>query len=234
MKKICITLLFAFSILFATINVSAASIKIAPTSVNMLKGETKKLSIKGTKKKAKWSSKNKKVATVSAKGVVTAKRKGTTTIYAKIGNKKYSRKVHVYNVGDYLFKSYKAVGDDKVYINSADGTSEFGMKVVPYKLAFPPKGYENWFIPAQVGLHILNRDDEKGLEPYSNPIYWIYVDKKLVQKESVPYRSDGTLKGSKETSTKGIHTVEIIRYEKGNPRKEPVFYKKLKYKIIPR
>ena len=47
---------------------------------------------KGT---VKWTSSNKKVATVSSKGVVTAKKKGTATVTAKFGNKKVTFKVTV-------------------------------------------------------------------------------------------------------------------------------------------
>lgn len=47
---------------------------------------------KGT---VKWTSSNKKVATVSSKGVVTAKKKGTATVTAKVGNKKVTFKVTV-------------------------------------------------------------------------------------------------------------------------------------------
>ena len=47
------------------------------------------------KKKVKWSSKNKNIATVSNKGVVKGVKVGTTTIVAKCGKKKYSCKVTV-------------------------------------------------------------------------------------------------------------------------------------------
>lgn len=53
--------------------------------------------MKGTKKKVKWSSSKKKVATVSAKGKVKAKKKGKTTIIAKVGKKKYKCKITVKN-----------------------------------------------------------------------------------------------------------------------------------------
>lgn len=43
----------------------------------------------------KWSSKNKKIATVSSKGVVKAKRVGVTTIVAKVKKKKLSCKIKV-------------------------------------------------------------------------------------------------------------------------------------------
>lgn len=77
--------------------VEAASIRINKTKYTMKKGSTYTLKITGTKKKVKWTSSNKKVATVNSKGKVTAKKKGTCTITAKIGNKKYKCKITVKN-----------------------------------------------------------------------------------------------------------------------------------------
>ena len=47
------------------------------------------------KGKVKWSSSNKKVATVNSKGKVVAKKKGTAKISAKVGGKTYRCKVTV-------------------------------------------------------------------------------------------------------------------------------------------
>ena len=51
--------------------------------------QTLQLTLKNNKKKITWSSSNKKIATVSGKGFVTAKVPGTVTITAKAGSKKY-------------------------------------------------------------------------------------------------------------------------------------------------
>ena len=75
----------------------ASSIKINTTKKTLKVGKTCTLKVTGTKKKAKWSSSKKSVATVSSKGKVTAKKKGTTIITAKIGNKKYTCKITVTN-----------------------------------------------------------------------------------------------------------------------------------------
>ena len=75
--------------------VEAASVKISKTKYTMSKGETYTLKVNGTKKKVKWSTSNKKVATVNSKGKVTAKKKGTATITAKVGSKKYKCKITV-------------------------------------------------------------------------------------------------------------------------------------------
>ena len=55
----------------------------------------------GTKKKIKWKSGNKKIATVSQKGIVTGVSEGTTTITAKIKNSTYKCKVTVYDYDEH-------------------------------------------------------------------------------------------------------------------------------------
>ncbi|WOO38005.1 Ig-like domain-containing protein [Anaerocolumna sp. AGMB13020] len=50
-----------------------------------------------TKSKTTWSSSNKKIATVSSKGIVTAKKPGNTIITATVGKKKYKCKVQVWS-----------------------------------------------------------------------------------------------------------------------------------------
>lgn len=72
-----------------------AATKISKKKVTLIKGQTTTLNITGTKKKVKWSSNKKSVATVSSKGKVTAKKKGTAKITAKVGNKKYTCEIVV-------------------------------------------------------------------------------------------------------------------------------------------
>ena len=70
-------------------------VKLNKSKLTLQTGKTSKLKLKNTKKKVKWSSKNKKVARVSRKGVVKAVSVGKTTITAKSGKKKYFCKVTV-------------------------------------------------------------------------------------------------------------------------------------------
>lgn len=75
--------------------VEAATIKINKKSTVLIKGQQATLKITGTSKKVKWTTSNNSVAVVSSKGVVTAKKKGTATIKAKVGSKNYNCKVTV-------------------------------------------------------------------------------------------------------------------------------------------
>lgn len=93
---LCFVLLFSlvFAMVFGSVAVSAAP-KLNKTKVTLLKGEKTTLKITGTSKTVKWSSSNKNVATVSNKGRVVAKKKGTATIIAKAGKKTYKCVVKV-------------------------------------------------------------------------------------------------------------------------------------------
>lgn len=74
---------------------AAAKVKLNKKAAYVTKGESVQLKISGTKKAVKWSSSNKKIATVNAKGMVKGVKKGTATITAKVGGKKYTCKVTV-------------------------------------------------------------------------------------------------------------------------------------------
>lgn len=63
--------------------------------VTLYVGKSCFLKVKGTKKKVRWSSAKKKIATVSQKGKVTAKKAGTVKITAKVEGKKFVCKVTV-------------------------------------------------------------------------------------------------------------------------------------------
>ena len=79
-----------------TTNISAAKkTKLNKTKATIYVGKTVRLKLKNTKKKVKWSSSNKKIATVSKKGKVKGKKAGKVTITAKAGKKKYKCKVTV-------------------------------------------------------------------------------------------------------------------------------------------
>lgn len=97
-NKIKTVFLMLFTICMMTVlvhdSVYAASVKLNRTQVQIVRGDTCRLYVKGTTAKVRWSSANSKIATVS-NGKVTAKKKGTTVIYAKVRGKTYACKVTV-------------------------------------------------------------------------------------------------------------------------------------------
>lgn len=107
-------------------------------SVTFYKGETEKLKILYTNKKVKWSTSNKKIATISANGGLKAVSVGKCTITGKVGGKKYICKVRViyrdpnfgarltgYNTrNNYFNVTYHNWGDKPVYINPGNAKVE--------------------------------------------------------------------------------------------------------------
>lgn len=74
---------------------AAAKPVLSRNNATMIKGNSLTLKVKNNKKKVSWSSSNKKVVTVSSKGVVKAIGKGNANVTAKISGKKYVCKIKV-------------------------------------------------------------------------------------------------------------------------------------------
>lgn len=74
---------------------AAAKPKLSQKSMLMYTKQSKKLKVSHTRSKIKWSSSNKKIATVSSKGTVKAVRPGKCNIYAKVKGKKLKCKIEV-------------------------------------------------------------------------------------------------------------------------------------------
>lgn len=97
MRRTCSLLLAAglMTSLTMTSSPSQAAIKLNKTKYSMFPGNSYTLKIKGTTKKAKWTSNKKSIATVTSAGKVTAKKAGKAKITAKIGEKKLICKITV-------------------------------------------------------------------------------------------------------------------------------------------
>ena len=96
-KLLALIVAIALSIsMLPTTNVSAAKkVKLNKATATIYVGKTVTLKLKNSKKKVKWTTSNKKIATVSKKGKVKGKKTGRVTITAKVGKKKYKCKVTV-------------------------------------------------------------------------------------------------------------------------------------------
>lgn len=105
---------------------AAAKPSISKKRASLGVRQTLQLKIKNNKKKIKWSSSNKKVAAVSSKGLVTAKKAGRAKITAKIGKKKYYCNITVKNI---RIKSLKLSGTSSLETGK---TAKLQVAVSPY------------------------------------------------------------------------------------------------------
>ena len=102
-----ISIVLIFAILFALMPKQVYAIKkvrLNKSKLSLYVGKKYTLKVKNTNKKVKWSSTKKKIATVTKKGKVIAKKKGNCNIIAKVGRKKYACKIIVKNKKAILHK----------------------------------------------------------------------------------------------------------------------------------
>lgn len=116
----------------------AAAPKLNKTSVTLTVGKTTQLKVKNTKKKVKWSTTKKSVCTVTNKGLVKAKKKGTAYVKAKVGTKTLKCKVTV-KAATKTVKSIKIVGDSNVL--APGGSMQLSVKYTP---SAATGKYVNW------------------------------------------------------------------------------------------
>ena len=118
MIAVMVCMIVAFMPMLGQGHAHAASIKLSNTKVYLVKGDSFKLTVKGTKAKVKWKSSNKKIATVS-KGKIKAKKNGKCTITAKVKGKTLKCKVTVQKatknaaaLRNYILKKGKKIGGE--------------------------------------------------------------------------------------------------------------------------
>lgn len=94
-KLLALIVIASITMPMISINAYAASCRLNYTYFTMTGGYSFKLYVSGTGRKVTWSSSNKRIAKVSAKGKVEGLRKGKCYIYAKVGGKKLKCRVKV-------------------------------------------------------------------------------------------------------------------------------------------
>ena len=121
---LCMSIIAPSTVPLATTitTVEAAKIKLSKTKATLIKGQSLKLEVKNTSKKAKWSTSDKKIVTVNSKGKITAKKAGTATITATISNKKYTCKITVEQPK--LSQTNLTLGKGKSETLSLEGTKQ--------------------------------------------------------------------------------------------------------------
>lgn len=135
-RSLAILLVLILTLGFSPVtNVEAkAAPRLNYKKVTLVQGKKKRLKVRNLsrRRKVKWYSTKKSVATVNKKGVVKAKKKGKAYIVAKVGKKKYRCKVIVKK--KVSKKKKKTKKSKKVKINKSTKR-----QLPSYKLAFMPE-----------------------------------------------------------------------------------------------
>lgn len=103
------------------VRIVAATVKLNKPKATIYVGSSTTLKISGAKSKVKWTTSNKKIATVTRKGKVTAKKAGTVTITAKLKKKSYKCKVIVKTPS--LNSAKKTLMEGKTFTLKITGTA---------------------------------------------------------------------------------------------------------------
>ena len=94
-KSLAITLILSLCLTLAAPVDAKSKVKLNITKATLSIGGSINLKLLNNKKKVTWKSSNKKVASVTKKGKVKAKKKGKAKIIARVGKKKYTCKITV-------------------------------------------------------------------------------------------------------------------------------------------
>lgn len=94
-KSLAITLILSLCLTLAAPVDAKSKVRLNLTKATLSVGGSINLKLLNNKKKVTWKSSNKKVASVTKKGKVKAKKKGKASIVAKVGKKKYTCKITV-------------------------------------------------------------------------------------------------------------------------------------------
>lgn len=133
-RSLAILLVLILTLGFSPVtNVEAkAAPRLNYKKVTLVQGKKKRLKVRNLsrRRKVKWYSTKKSVATVNRKGIVKAKRKGKAYIVAKVGKKKYRCRVIVKK----KISKKKKKSNKKVKINKSTKR-----QLPSYKLAFMPE-----------------------------------------------------------------------------------------------
>lgn len=124
-KKVCCMFILLLLILLGNYIIEAAStIKLNCNKLLLTEGKTYQMKIKGSKGKVSWTSSNKRVAIVSKKGRIRAKKAGKSIITAKIKGKKFRCKLTVRKVKIRLNKTRLTLVKGRSFLLKLKGTKK--------------------------------------------------------------------------------------------------------------
>ena len=160
-KRVAVVLLFALCLAQIPVAPKAKTkkVKLNLTKISLLQGATVQLKLLNKKAGAvKWYSKNKKKATVTKKGKVTAKKTGSVVVYAKYKKKQYKCKVTV----KALVKAANLKENNAVFTKNVYQKISKIQRLVVKQEVISPKGiYEIYQLLAAMDIQEITNSSEK-------------------------------------------------------------------------
>ena len=123
--------MFCVVVFLCTLSSGTAQAASQTKKKTMYAGSSATLRINGKVKKGKWKSSRKSVATVTNKGKVTARKKGTATISLQVGKKKYRYSLTVLQP----VKQIK-LNSSYLYIENKSDKKTLTAKIYTYKATY--------------------------------------------------------------------------------------------------
>lgn len=218
---------------------AGSAAKLNKTKANLNVGSTLQLSVKNTKDKITWKSSDKKIATVTSKGLVKGIKQGEAKITATMGKKKLTCKITVKKStkkdNSKMFDSYKKIlnknisednafalldmnkdGQKELILSIAESAASSDWKVIVYSY-YKDKQYEST-IPGQSDPTYIS--DKKGIVAGQSTglgeMYDIYVLKKGVLKSIYNSGSSFNYSNGENIMVVNGKTVSVQEREKAD------------------
>lgn len=179
LKKLCCLLIALIAILSSlSVSTSAATVHLNKTNKTLQAGQSYTLKVVGNKKKVKWTSSNKRVATVSKTGKVKALSKGKAVITAKVSNKSYKCNITVKKAISGKNLSYSAVKCNGYVILTIKNNNDYMVNVDSTMVFY---GYDGKML-------YTSNDDEYGIAP-GDTFILEYVEPYDDDCNDIPYKN---------------------------------------------
>ncbi len=202
------------------VTVNRPLVYLSEKSRTIYQGQSFDLLLKNSNSKVAWSTSNRNVASIKKistyKYRVTGRRSGMATITVKSGSKKYTCKVTVKTKARELFPGKRECGSGTFYIYFASGTSQGGKIPTVYVDRRFPIGF--------VDYHVYGVNKNV-------PVH-VYIDAEQVDVQYVPYGLQASMSFADGKMKSGTHVVEMVQYEKDNPKGKVITYRKARYKVV--
>ena len=151
-KSLAITLILSLCLTLAAPVDAKSKVKLNITKATLSIGGSINLKLLNNKKKVTWKSSNKKVASVTKKGKVKAKKKGKAKIIAKVGKKKYTCKVTVGSASKKRASKKNTKNVKKTAVPTATQNQKPPVPTIPTKTPLIPSTAE--FVEKEITMKV--------------------------------------------------------------------------------